>query len=101
MDPLVPCGVLGSPETVAPGRIERAKAANALGDRRVRDEEGREAFLGEGVDRVERLGGGASLEADEFVRLLEPDERVGEPVRGSAEAGGDGVGAVFTLRREQ
>ena len=72
----------------APLGIERAQPPHALADRRVRDEERREPFLHERVERPERLGRRARLELDELRRLLEPEQRVGEAVRRAAELGG-------------
>ena len=77
------------------------QAADALADRRVRDEERGEALLGERVRRVERLGRRARLERDELHRLLEAQQRVGEAVRRVAELGGEAVGLELALRREQ
>src|SRR4029079_1588605 len=51
--------VLGRAALLAALGIERAKPANSLVDRRVRHEQTGQPFLGERVDRVERLGGRA------------------------------------------
>src|SRR5438132_12514413 len=47
---------LSRAQLLAPERVELAEAAHPFVDRRVRDEEGREAFLEERVEGVERLG---------------------------------------------
>jgi hypothetical protein len=67
----------------------------------VRDEERRETFLQERVERPERLGRRTRLELHELRRLLEPHECVGEPVRRVAELGCAAVGLELPLRREQ
>ena len=61
----------------------------------------RQALLGERVDRVERLGRRARLEGHELARLVEPEQRVGEPVRGAEQLGGGAVGLELPLRREE
>ena len=87
-------------ELLAPVRVELAQPADALADRRVRDEERREALLRERVRRVERLGRRARLERHEPHRLLEPEQRVGETVRRVAQLCREAVGLVLALRRE-
>src|SRR5204863_5431117 len=82
---------LGRAQLLAPRRVERPQPADALADGRMRDEQGREALLGERVDRVERLGRRAGLELDELAGLLEADQCVCQPVRRVAELGGGGV----------
>jgi hypothetical protein len=67
----------------------------------VRHEQRRQAFLGERVDRVERLGRGARLELDELAGLLEADQGVGKSVRRVAELGCGRVGEKLPLRREE
>src|SRR5581483_886558 len=67
----------------------------------MRDEERAEPALGARVDRAERLRRRTGFERDELGGLLEADERVGEPVRGVAEAGGEPVGGELPLRREE
>jgi hypothetical protein len=59
-------------QLLAPLGIERAQPAHPLAERRMRDEEPREAFVGERVCGVERFGRGARLERDELRRLFEP-----------------------------
>ena len=54
-----------------------------------------------GFGGVERLGRRARLEGDEPHRLLEPQQRVREAVRRAAELGGEAVGLVLPVRREQ
>src|SRR5437773_1286360 len=76
-----PFVVLGRPQLLAPVRVEIAQPADALADRRMRHEQLRQAFFRERVDRVQRLGGRAGCKRDELARLLEPNERIGEPVR--------------------
>ena len=44
---------------------------------------------------------GLGLELDELARLLEPEQRVSEPVRRVAELGREPVGLELALRREQ
>src|SRR6266511_6447775 len=61
-------------QLVAPVRIERAETLHALANRRMRDEQCREAFLGEGIDRVQRLGRRAGCELEQLLGLLEPDQ---------------------------
>ena len=58
-------------------------------------------LLVERVDRVERLGRRARAELDELVRLLEPQQRVGEAVRRLADRGRGAVGDELAPRREQ
>ena len=86
---------------LAPVRIELAQPADALAERRMRDEQRREPLLHERVDRVQRLGRRARLERHELGGLLEADERVREAVRRAAELSGDAVGLELPLRREQ
>src|SRR5205823_12534880 len=71
----------GCTKLLAPVRIELAQPAHPFADRRMRVEERSEALLGERVGRVDRLGRGARLEADELHRRLEPHERIRESVR--------------------
>ena len=48
-------GELRGTKLFAPRGVERAQPLDAFADRRMRDEQRGEAFLGERVDRVERL----------------------------------------------
>src|SRR5581483_12109815 len=61
-------------QLLAPAGIELAQPAHPLADRRMGHEQPGEAFVGERIDRVQRLGRRACLEVDELRRLLEPDE---------------------------
>jgi hypothetical protein len=61
------------------------------------DEERCEADLCERIDRVQRLRSGRRLEREELLRLLEANERVGEAMRRTAEAGGRPVGRELSL----
>ena len=72
----------GSHRSGQSGSSARSRAI-ALADRRMRREERRRGRGGERVDRVERLGRRVRAELDELARLLQPEERVGEPVRRS------------------
>ncbi len=67
----------------------------------MRVEEAPQALLGEGIDGVERLRRGTCLELDQLVRLLEADERIGEPMRCLADRGCGQVGSELTLRGKQ
>src|SRR5690348_13441540 len=67
----------------------------------MRDEQRGDPFLGEWIDRVQRLGRRARLELDEFAGLLEADQRVGKAVRRVAELGRRRVGKELPLRREE
>src|SRR5438445_5533680 len=80
---------LGGAQLLAPAWVEVAQAAHSLADRRVRGEEGGEALVCERVRRVQRLGRRARLERDELHGLLQPDERIGEPVRRIADLRGE------------
>src|SRR3954462_2900577 len=60
--------VLSRAQLCARIRVERPQPAHALPDGRVRDEDAGEAFVGEWLERVERLGRWARLELDEFRR---------------------------------
>src|SRR5438105_12586811 len=62
--------------------------------------EGGKTFLGEWVDRVERLRRWARAEVDELARLLEAHEGVRETVRRAAEPSRLAVGGELPLRRE-
>src|SRR5204863_4839138 len=88
---------LGGAQLFAPGWVERPQSPHALGHRRMSDEQRREAFLGERIDRVERLRRGAGLELDELARLLEADQRIGKPVGRIAELGRASVGEELAL----
>src|SRR5207247_303551 len=83
-----------------PVGIEPSQPAHALADRWMRDEECSETLLGEGIEDVERLGRRIRAELDQLRSLLEPDQRVGEPVRRAAELGGAAIGIELALRRE-
>ena len=96
-----PTSLRGSEFFSPPVRVERAQALHALADRRVRREQGGEADLCERVDRVERLGRRARGELEQLLRLLEAEERVGQAVRGAAQAGGDAVGGELALRAQR
>src|SRR5204862_1988489 len=85
----------------SPRWVECAQARHALADGRVCHEERREAFFGEWVDRVERLGCRACLKLHESSRLLESDQCVCEPVRRVAELRGSRVCEELALRREE
>src|SRR4051794_41393520 len=87
----------GCSELLAPVRIKGAEALHPFADRRVRPEQRRKAFFLEGVDRVERLRRGRRLEREQLLRLLEADQRIGEAVRGAAEAGGRPVRGELAL----
>ena len=67
----------------------------------MRREERRGALVGERVRRVERLRHRRGGKRDELHRALQPDERVGEPVWGAAQPGGQPVCLVLAARREQ
>src|ERR687887_2327698 len=62
-----PFSFSGGPGLLAPAGIERAEAPHALRDRRMSREQRGQAFLGERVDRVQRLGRRTALEMDELV----------------------------------
>src|SRR5262245_65205523 len=67
----------------------------------MRDEQRGDPFLGEWIDRVQRLGRRARLELDELAGLLEADQRIGEAVRRVAELGGRRIGEELSLRGEE
>src|SRR6266542_6349835 len=72
---------LSGPELLAPVGIEVTQPAHALAHRRVSDEQRRESLLREGVEGVERLGCRVGAELHQLGCLLEPDQRIREPVR--------------------
>src|SRR5439155_27015520 len=78
---------LGGAQLFAPGWVERPQPPHALRHRWVRDEERREAFLGERIDRVERLRRGAGLKLVERAGLLAAAQRNGKPEGRLAERG--------------
>jgi hypothetical protein len=84
-----------------PLRVERAQPRDAVGGWRLRREQRRKAARRERVDREERRRGRVGTQFHELGRLLEPNERVGEPVRRLADRGGERVGDELALRREQ
>jgi hypothetical protein len=85
-------------ELLAPLRIEFAKSLDAFRDWWMCSEEGREALRRKGVYRVERLGHRARSERDEFLRLLEAYQGVGERVRCLADPRRLPVGCELALR---
>src|SRR6266511_1250144 len=89
---------LGRAQLLAPCGVERTQSLHALAHRRMGDEQRREAFLGERIDRVERLRCRRRLEWKQLFRLLEADQRVGEAVRRAAEPGRRPVGRELAFR---